>query len=408
MDSITNFLNDFQDMYVDRQISLSSLNYNLSNIELRFLEKQLKGVVAELTELNTLSLAASDKAVEHYLRLIEILENKIDYISDTADVYSYVNSYFDSRTVKDLHNFNIRSIKTDSCIFDSNQKAISLKSISSLYKCSKTIEDNSITFYNTNNSSHTGLHIVSPYLDLLTITQLIIRKADGTVLELEVSVTDDRGYYINHEDLISAQIIIKFETKNGVLTLPEYLETVDLNLIDYEYKSEGHVPLETTELRASNLFSLIIDSVIPLNTFANVDVGLELLDVNNNILDSINTTIAINNSLVCKRLDRVNFNEVGKIDSLLINGKKTKSNLKRDYLESMEFKNSKYLLYYPKDLQENILNKYLVKLGQSSFKVNTKIVKNIRVTPALEMYSFQKGVSPLIKHITGVTKNETI
>lgn len=407
MEAVTKFLQDFQDMYVDRQLSITSLDTNLSAIELRFLESQLKGIADELTELNQLALTASDEAAKHYIKLLDILDNKIDYIGDTADVYNYVNSYFDSKTVKDMHNFNIRNIKTESCIFDYNQKAVTLKSINSLYKCSKTVENSSITFYNTNNSSHSGIHIVSPFLNLLTITQLSIRKADGTVLELEVSVETDKGYYINHEDLISAQIIITFETENSS-QLQEYLDTVDINLIDYDYHIEGVVSLETKSLNSSELFSLIVDSVIPNNTFANINLGVELLDVNNNILDVINTTIAVNNSLVCKRLDKINFNEVDSVDSLLVNGKKTKSKLTKEYLESMEFKNSKYILYTPKELRENVLNKYLVKLGQSAFKVNTKVVKRIRITPSVELYSFQKGSSPLIKHITGVTKNETI
>ena len=406
--AINQFLQDFQDMYVDKEVILNKDNTDLTAIELKHLEKYLTRLNGDLKSLNTLSEKASDEALVHYTRLLEILEEKVDFIGDSADVYNYVNSYFDIRTVRDIHNYNLRSNKSKSCIYDYNQKGLSLKSTNSLYKCPKIIEGSSITFYNTNNSSHSGLQLTSPFLSLLDIKQILIRRSDGTVLELPIQSIDDNEYYIKHEQLQSAQIIIDFEFYGSVTVLNSYLDTIELSLIEYSYVTEGSIPLEVANLDSSDLFTIVVNSKLQNNTYANMNLGIELLDINGNILDTMNTTIALNNTVVCKRLDKINFNEVDSITALIIKNKRSKSNLTIDYLESLDFKNEKYVLYIPKELQENKVNKYLNKLGQAAFKVNTKIVKKIVFTPTLEMFSFHEKSSPIIKHVTGVTKNETI
>lgn len=395
-------------MYVDREFNLDHKETNLSKLDLKYLERHLTVLMKELQELNTLSSDASKEALAHYTKVLNILDDKIEYIIDTADIYNYVNSYFDLQTVKDLYNFNIKEAVSDSGIFDPNQKGLSLKSVNSLYNCSKTINNSTITFYNTNTSSHTGIHITSPFLDLITISNIVLRKADGTIRELEINVINDQGYYINHETLVSSQIDISFKPIEGTTDLLTYLETVNLNLIDYSYQTEGYVPMKECTLTSSDLFTIITNTVIPKNTYANLDLGVELIDINGNVLDIIETTIPLNNVIVCKRLDRVNFNEVDKIVALFVSNKKTNSELSREYLESLDLKNQKYILYTVKDLLENTLNNYIKKLGTTSFKVNTKVVKQIRFSPTVEMYSFQQGVSPIIKHVTGVTKNDTI
>ena len=99
--AINQFLQDFQDMYVDKEVILNKDNTDLTAIELKHLEKYLTRLNGDLKSLNTLSEKASDEALVHYTRLLEILEEKVDFIGDSADVYNYVNSYFDIRTVRD-------------------------------------------------------------------------------------------------------------------------------------------------------------------------------------------------------------------------------------------------------------------------------------------------------------------
>ena len=406
--SINKFLTDFQDMYVDRNVVFQNTSDNINRLDLMYLEKYLKGINSELKELNQLTFNASAEALIHYEQVLDNLNKSLDYISDTADVYNYVNSYFDSKTVKDLYNFNLIDSSSNDCIYDLDKKGITLKSVNSLYNCSKNVDGDSITFYNTNNSSHSGMHLYSQYLDILKIKQIVIRKSDGTILELDVRETTENEFYIKHEELISSQIIIKFEVYDQSIPLNTYLNTVNLNLISYEYGIEGSIALNESKLIASDLFTIIPDVVLPSNTYANLNLGIDLLDINGNVLDTIEETLPLNNSLICKRLDRINHNEVGAYSFLIIKNKKTKSKLSKEYLEKLTFPNEKYVLYSPKDLTENILNKYITKLGSNSFRVNNRSVKQINFTPSLELFSFQPGESPIIRHLTGVTKNETI
>lgn len=408
MSTISNYLKDFQDMYVDVTPNLSRLATNLTKVELRDLENYLNRLSNAIKELNTLTNATSEDLTKHYEELYRVFDEKLDYIGDMADVYNYINSYFDMKVVRDIAVFSLSTKTSDTCIYDQNLKGITLKSVNSLFKCSKSITDNIVTFYNTNTTSHSGIHLSSPFLDLLDIVQVTIRKADGTILELEVSKTDNKEYYIQHEDLVSSQIVIQFTPLSSNQTLLSYLQTVNLNLIEYTYGIEGYLPLNTSEIASSDLFSIVLESTIPSNTYANVTLGLELLDINGNVVDTIDTSIPINSNVVCKRLDRVNYNEVSSFESLIIKGKATKSKVSEDYLKSLEFQNEKYVIYIPKDLYENKVNKYLTKLGHNSFRVNTKVVDKIRFNPTLELFSFGTSNSPIIKNIVGVTKNETI
>lgn len=408
MSIISNYLKDFQDMYVDITPNLSGLSTNLTKIELRDLENYLNKLSSVVAELNSLTSETSEELSKHYDDLYRIFDEKLDYIGDMADVYNYINSYFDMKVVRDISIFNLSTKTSDTCIYDQNSKGVTLKSVNSLFKCSKTITDNIITFYNTNTASHSGIHLSSPFLDLLDVTQITIRKADGTVLELEISKTDNKEYYIHHEDLISSQIVIQFTPLSSNQTLLSYLQTVNLNLIEYSYGIEGYLPLTTTELASSDLFSIVVESTIPSNTYSNINLGLELLDINGNVIDTVDTSIPINSNMICKRLDRINYNEVGSFEYLIIKGKKTQNKISEDYLKSLEFENEKYVVYIPKDLSENKVNKYLTKLGNNSFRVNTKIVDKLRFTPTIELFSFGSTNSPIIKNIVGVTKNETI
>lgn len=408
MSNISKFLEDFQDMYVERTSNLYTDTNNLNSLELKFMDTYLDRLNQDIITLCNLTLDASEEAKEHYLNLLRILEDKIDYIGDTADVYNYVNSYFDIRTLRDVHNYNLRDTHSTTCLYDKNKRGITMKSLSALYNCSSIIEGNTITFFNTNQSYHSGIHLKSQYFNILKINQITIRKIDGTILELNPSFEGDSEYYINHESLESSQISVVFEPTVKESELQLYLNTVELNLIDYTYYTEGSVTLESVNLKASDLFTVIASVEQESNTYCSMNVGLEILDVNGRILDNTNITIPLNGTSVCKRLDKLNYNEVDAIEALIIKGKRTSSNLSREYLEELSFKNEKYVLYKPKDLLENKLNKYITKLGNTSFRVKSKIVKDICFSPTLELYSFNEKASPIIKYITGVTKNETI
>ena len=84
--AINQFLQDFQDMYVDKEVLLNEENTNLTGTELKHLEKYLIRLNTDLNSLNTLSEKASNEALVHYTKLLDVLEDKVNFIGDSADV----------------------------------------------------------------------------------------------------------------------------------------------------------------------------------------------------------------------------------------------------------------------------------------------------------------------------------
>lgn len=407
--ALKDFLQEARDLYYDGVININSQTAALSKLDLKLLDKSLLEISKELITISNKTSAATEEALDHYTNLLNILEDKIEYISDMSDVFNYINTYFDRRAVRDFVIFNLRTITNST--YDEYQKGLTLENIKYLYNCTKTIEGNVITFYNTNNSSHSGLYLSSKVLDLLDITQITIRKADGTVLEVDINYNNTDFTYIKHELLVSSQTNITFKLKSNPDEKIDdtILNTINLSLIDKNYQTEAIYVLDRTTIKADDLLSYIVSANIPTNTYLNIESNLELLDINDNVIDSINITLPVNNSEVCKRLDRVNWGEVELVTSLIVNNKRSRvKKLTREYLENLDFKNERYITYIPKNLDSNILNKYIKKLGNTSFKVNTNVVKNIILNPCIELYSFNPNESPLVSSITGVTKYETI
>ena len=97
---VQTFLKEARDLYYDGKVTILPGNNYPSKLDLRLLETSLNSIAKDLINISTKTSEASVEALEHYTNLIEILEKKIEYISDMSDVFNYVNSYFDRRTVK--------------------------------------------------------------------------------------------------------------------------------------------------------------------------------------------------------------------------------------------------------------------------------------------------------------------
>lgn len=397
-DKIKQFLDNFQDYYVKRTVDLTNLGTNLSSVDLRYTELVFDSLKEELEKLNNLSKDATQEALSHYKKLFQILHEKLDYIEETTEVFNYINTTFDRDSIVDLYNFNLRY---NGIAYNSKEKALTLKSISSLFKCPKVVRDTSITFYNTSSCSHSGLYFDSNFLKLLDVTSIVIRRTDGTLLDLDVTQADLENY-IRHEALVSAQIDIQFG--ESVYDYPQYLQTIDLHLIDFTYERENHVVLESTELKAGSIFSFITSGITPDDTYVNINVALELLDVNGNEITKIVTTLPVNSPYVCKRLDQVDYKEVESIYKLYIKDKSTTVGLSKTYLDSLDFKEEYFVIYKTKESIVNQVNKYVTRLGNTSFRLS-KTAAKIRVSPTLELYSFKDRLTPTMNYITGVSKN---
>lgn len=408
-ENIKMFLKEFQDLYVTKKTSIDLFPGNITEIELRLINTQLQNIYDNLEELSSLTLNASREISSNYKNIIQSLEDKINYISDTADIFFKINSFFDNTEVKDVFNYNLKEVtEKSSTIFDDFQKGITLQSEANAFKCPSNIENNILTFYNTNFCYHSGINIESNYLDLLKINSISIKKLDGTVLNLTLPKIDAKSIYIKHDLLTSSQVIIEFQVNPIFSGNPEYYQDLKMSLIDYDYKNEGYFVLEPKEYESSDIFNLITDYEIPNHCFINTNLDINLLDINKNIVFSTVITLPIGNSLVCKRLDNIDLNQIDVIEGLYVKNKFSNKNLTKTYIESLLQKNEKYIIYKAK--QEEILevNNYIKVIDSLGFNIINKHVKYLDISTNIELFSFNEKSSPTIQLITGVSKSETI
>ena len=150
--AINDFIRNFQDMYVTKRTTIENFPSNISSIELNILNSQLNSINDQLVLLSNLTNKATEENLEEYLRIKEILESKIDYVSEVSNMFLYLNSFYDMDTVVDLKNYNLKNTAVnDSIVFDNVQKGLTLRNISNTYNCLQTIVNGrSLVYYNTN------------------------------------------------------------------------------------------------------------------------------------------------------------------------------------------------------------------------------------------------------------------
>lgn len=410
---LENFIENFQDMYVVKTTTIESFPDNITGVELSLLERQLESLKTQLSGLSELTRLATEETVQEYARTIEILEDKINYVSEVSNILMYINSFYDMSNVIDIQNYNLRdNFSSSQLVYDTTRQGLSLRNIATNYQCSKvTLTGSSVVFYNTNLSYHSGVSLESPYLSLLGIKSVTVRKTDGTVINLSVTDLNEGTHYLKHDLLSSTQIAVEFY--NDITTLPlevqQYYDSLKLSLIDYTYEAGGSVILPTTTYIASEMFNFITQYEVPSDCFINNLISVDLLDINDNKTTTINLTLPIGLPTVCRRLDNLDSNLIETISGIYINNKfknNTDNSITIDYLKSLSNKNEIYVVYIPKTSTVDQANKFIRSLNNQGFTINRKNVKKLRVSMCVEMLSFNKNSSPLLKTLVGVTKNE--
>lgn len=410
---LENFVENFQDMYVVKTTTIESFPDNITGVELILLEKQLESLRTQLFGLSELTRLATEETVQEYAKTIEILEGKINYVSEVSNILMYINSFYDMSNVVDIQNYNLRSdFGNNQLVYDNTQKGLSLRNISTNYQCSKvTLSGSSVVFYNTNLSYHSGVSLESPYLNLIGIKSVTIRKTDGTVINLSVTDLNEGTHYLKHDLLSSTQIVVEFY--NDITTLPlevqKYYNSLRLSLIDYTYEGEGSVVLPESEYSAAEMFNFITEYDIPSDCFINNLVAVDLLDINDNKITTLNLTLPIGNPTVCRRLDNLDYNLIEIISGIYINNKyrsNVNNSITVDYLKTLANKNEIYIVYIPKSSTVDQANKFIRSLNNQGFVINRRNVKKLKVSMCIEMLSFNKNLSPVLNTLVGVTKNE--
>ena len=412
-EKITNFLTNFQDMYISRNTTIGLFPNNITGMELLMLDKQLDGLQTSLSELSTLSKEASKEHLEEYTKLIAILNEKVDYVGEVANILLYLNSFYDMSNVVDIKNNNLRnSVSNGYLVYDTNQKGLTLRSTSSNYQCSKELnsEGTILTFYNTNLSYHSGLSLEANHLDLLSIKAITIRKVDGTIINLPVSELNVGTHYLKHDFLNSTQVSVEFGA--SIYQLPiefqNYYNSLNISLIDYNYISSGDLVLQPETYTSSDYLNFIYDYNIPSDCFINNILTVDLLDINQNTLNSLQLTFPVGNPVVCRTLSRVNPQTIEEIVGIYINNKyrENKKDIAYEYLDSLPNKDEIYLVYIPTNTKVNKLNNFIRAINNQGIKINNKNIKYLNVYSTIEMFSFNPKLSPTLNTMTGVTKYE--
>ena len=405
--NIKNFVTDFQDMYVMKKTTIKDFPAELSQIEVNILDKQITELNRLLSNLTNLTYRASKENYEEYLQLVDKVDEKINYISNLTDMVLYLNTFYDMSNVIDVINYDLmNSVNSSSLVYDRDLKGVTLRGNASNYQCShSTIEGTSVTFYNTNSSYHSGISLESPYLDVLKIKSIYVRKADGTTLNLPVPSLENQVVYVKHDFITSTQIVIEFEenVSNLPQELREYYKSLKITLIDYEYQASGSLTLTPNTYNRADILSFIIQYELPSKCYINMDVDFFLRDVNKNLIDVIHTTLPIGLPKVCKPLDQIDFNQIDSLEGVYI-GKEYSSDVDLDVLLKSPNHNEIYIVYYPKINSVELLNKNIKLLNNQGIAIVNKNIRFIDVQCTINMYSFSKNSSPILKMIAGTTK----
>lgn len=408
--AINDFIRNFQDMYVTKRTTIENFPSNISSIELNILNSQLNSINDQLVLLSNLTNKATEENLEEYLRIKEILESKIDYVSEVSNMFLYLNSFYDMDTVVDLKNYNLKNTAVnDSIVFDNVQKGLTLRNVSNTYNCLQTIVNGkSLVYYNTNLAYHTGITLDSPYLDLLDIKSISVRKVDGTILNLPFLSNTNNTQFLKHDYISSTQIIIDLNIDVNALPVEvqDYYKSLKVSLIDYTYEEKGSLVLEQFDYSSSGLFNIIYNSTVPANTYVNLDLNIIGLDINGNRVNSFSTTLGIGSPELCKRLDEIDFNKVKTITSIYIGNKQSTSKklLDKDYLLNLDNKNEIFVTYLPLNNSNEFGSSYKV-LNNQGIRVTDKNINKLQIYSTIEMITFNKNSAPLLKMLTGVTKH---
>jgi hypothetical protein len=395
---VKEFLNDFQDILISERLDIDKYPDNFANVELSLLQRELDKLTTLIKDQNTLTLAASTEFLKNYQNLKENLKNKIEYINSTAEVYNKLNITYDKNTLVDFINFDItvaaRSIPHEegpnileqTLAYNHNKSGVELA-----YDSTHSLHWSEI---NRNGSFHNSVTIaLSPSsFTIGTEVRLVILKVDGTTYTQTYIVDKETQVLTIYHELMQSLSVSVFTAIVDTTSM-----NVSLNLNRYKRYGTMSLPVQTLKAAEYLIFNQV--AVLQSDTYLNYNLTLSFSG------KSINMTIPINNNLVCKRLDLLNEKEVDTLVGMYIKDVYTEDDLTLEYVAQLEDKHEKYIVYKTKLVDNVILNNVIKVLDDTSFKLLRNRDTDIEIGMTIEFYSFNESSSPLLKYITGFTKN---
>jgi len=402
MDKLQEYLDNYQDMFIEQRLELSRYPNNIALQELIMISQHIDNLVALVDSQNNLTESGIKTFEKNYDNLIQSIHNKIKYIKDSAVVFNKLNVTYDKNSIIDYVNVKITEEGIpEELVYNSNLNGFTLPKNTVTVNCPYTISNNNLIVHNSNLNLHNSIAISNPNLKYVESMDLVVLKSDGTVLNKRLDLKDilKNNIVFEHEAVASLQINIQVSYRDEE-NLTELLKSTILNGFKFSLNLNTYTNFACQtfkDLEFNYGKYLIFNDVIkiPTDCYCNYNITI----------NNLTFTIPVGNSVVCKRLDLLNKKEVKKIIGMYIKNNYTEEDLDVDYLLSLPNLNEKYVIYISKLTDNTVLNNKVKIINNNSFSVIDTTLK-LDVSLQLELYSFNSANTPLLKSITGFTKDE--
>ena len=402
---LTNYLNDFQDMFLDVPEYIQEYNENIIQQEFNILYKKLE-VLSK--EYNTYYSTVEESAKEFeklYKQSIQNIHDKIKYINASTNSINSLVKLYDETSMQDYHIYNLNNNSNISNLYYSNiSDSVVLKHDSIVHKTSKEVTATSVKFYNSSTALHSAIRLDATNLQNLSNLNITIQKTDGTTLSYSESVLDVNNIFILEHDLLNS-IIIEITPENYDLNI---INTLELSLIKNEYHSHGFINLDALTFKKSDYLTFNSNKVIPNNTFINLILNLNLINDENKSIKNIDITFPLGNSLVCKKINEVDWNTIEKVNSIVIDNMFSNEKVEDIYyLKTLSNVENSFIIYQPKAILKDVVNNFNINYNEATVEILFKYFEKYESTVKLEFISFNKNYTPSISSIIGISKNAT-
>lgn len=403
MNELDKYLQNYQDMFIEKELDLKRYPNNMAIEEFFMINQHLDALLSLVDDQNKLTKGGAKQFEKTYETLINTLKNKIKYIKDSAAVFNKLNITYDKNSIVDYLNVKLQEEDIPEVLYyNETQKGYSLPRTSVTTNCPYTVNTDAITITNSNLNIHNAISISNPYFKYLETLDLVILKIDGTILSKRVEIVDflKNNIIIEHEATASLRFNIKVKYRDEDIS-----QTIKTNILE-NFKFSLHLNSYSNfatqsfkKMKLNYATYLILNETIrvPNNCYCNYNITIN---------GDISFTSPVANSVVCKRLDLLNKKEVKKIVGMYVKNIYTEQELDLDYVMSLPFPTEKYIIYLPKISENTIVNNKIKVVKNNSFSILTQNSDKIEVDLQLELYSFNNTDTPLLKSIVGFTKNE--
>lgn len=402
MDNLDKYLQNYQDMFIERQLDLSRYPSNMIKEEFNLIEKHLDELLVLTDSQTKLTQEGAIQFKKTYENLITSLENKIKYIQDSSVVFNKLNVTYDKNSIVAYENIKLQDENIPEILYYNDaKKGYTLPRTSVTTNCPYVVEGDTLTVTNSNLNIHNSISISNDYFNYIENLDIVILKIDGTVVNKRVAIVDyfKHNIIIDHETAASLQINIKLEYKDEELSA--LLKTTVLNNFKVSLNLSNYSNFATQTFKRISLdyakYLIINETLkVPSGCYCNYNITIN---------NEVTFTTPIGNSVVCKRLDLINKKEIKKIVGMYIKNIYVEEALDIEYVLSLPFPTEKYIVYIPKVTDNTIINNKIKMIQNNSFSILNSASK-IDLDLQLELYSFNSTETPLLKSIVGFTKNE--